>query len=136
VDNVGNIEATHTATFLVAAGNSGLTGTMTISTSDNLNIPVLYPGGHAPNGQGGYYPYFRIVITYPDQSLATYYANATGALSLTPGGAAVGSLTVPYGAYHIVAYSDNWTGDMKTDDVAISATTPTYTHVFKLDPGN
>ena len=137
VDNLGAKETTKSATFLVAAGDSSHTGTMTISTTD-LNTPPIYLGGHAPdpNSPGGYLPYFRIVITYPDQTKATYYANSSGALSLTGGGAAVGPIVVPYGSYHIDAYSDNWTGSQLAADVSISSITPTYTHVFALDPGS
>jgi len=136
VDRAGNPETPQNLTFSVAAGNSSLFGTLNLMTGDSGN---LYPGGGAPNNPAnpttsGVNAYFTVAVTYPDAHIVTYTANGFGALTLN--GTAVGPLSVPYGAYHIVAYSNNWTGSFASADIVIDATHQTYARTFLLDPGN
>jgi len=136
VDRAGNIETAQNFSFTVAAGNSSLFGTLSLMTGDSGN---LYPGGGAPNNPAnpttsGVNAYFTVVVTYPDAHQVTYTANNFGALTLN--GTATGPISVPYGAYHIVALSNNWTNSTASVDTVIDATHQTYAHTFLLDPGN
>jgi hypothetical protein len=139
VDGAGNVETANNFTFTVAAGSSELMGTLVLSTGDSYNQSNLYPGGGAPTvpshpTTSGFYPYFTVVVTYPDARQVTYTADSFGALTL--GGVAVGPIAVPYGAYRIDAYSNNWTNSAVGIDTVIGPTNQTYTHTFWLDPGS
>jgi hypothetical protein len=136
VDRAGNTEDPNNLAFTVAAGNANLFGTLNLMTGDSGN---LYPGGGAPNNPAnpttsGVNAFFTVAVTYPDAHIVTYVANSFGALTLN--GTAVGPISVPYGTYHVVAYSNNWTGSFAMVDFVIDGTHQTYARTFLLDPGN